>query len=229
MRKMLASLSQMLFPHICICCNDYISNQEDAICDFCVYLLPKFEYNKDDNNQLNQLFWGRTQLENAAAYLRFKEKSGVQTIIHEIKYKKNKRLGILMGEQLGRFLEGEMDLSNINYLVPVPLHLKKERNRGYNQSKLLAQGISNICGIKVLDNNLVRVKNTSTQTQMQRYERHENMKGNFSVMQPNLFQDKHVLMVDDVITTGATIEACAQEIHKVGSVRISICSLAITD
>ena len=216
----------MLFPNLCICCDGYISHQENQVCDLCMYTLPKYEENEFKDNSLARKFWGRVRLENVAAQYKLTGSSAVKSIIHQIKYRGNTDLGIAMGEVLGATLMKSTLFTDVNLLVPVPLHPKKERLRGYNQCDLLLTGLGAVMNIPIVKNKLIRKKHNSTQTKKNRYERYINSKEVFYITDIKALQNKHVLIVDDVITTGATIEACASVLLDVDGLKLSVATLA---
>lgn len=216
----------MLFPNLCICCDGYISHQENQVCDLCMYTLPKYEENEFKDNSLARKFWGRVSLENVAAQYKLTGSSAVKSIIHQIKYRGNTDLGIAMGEVLGATLMKSTLFTDVNLLLPVPLHPKKERLRGYNQCDLLLTGLGAVMNIPIVKNKLIRKKHNSTQTKKNRYERYINSKEVFYITDIEALQNKHVLIVDDVITTGATIEACASVLLDVDGLKLSVATLA---
>lgn len=216
----------MLFPNLCICCDGYISHQENQVCDLCMYTLPKYEENEFKDNSLARKFWGRVSLENVAAQYKLTGSSAVKSIIHQIKYRGNTDLGIAMGEVLGATLMKSTLFTDVNLLLPVPLHPKKERLRGYNQCDLLLTGLGAVMNIPIVKNKLIRKKHNSTQTKKNRYERYINSKEVFYITDIKALQNKHVLIVDDVITTGATIEACASVLLDVDGLKLSVATLA---
>jgi ComF family protein len=226
MSKLLQSLSQLVFPHLCVCCDGFLSHQETHICTLCSYTLPKFETFQMMDNPLARKFWGRVKLEYATAYLQFKSDGSVRKVLHQLKYKGNKDLGIEMGEAMGTQFSKISQLSDVDIILPIPLHPKRERTRGYNQSDILAQGMSKSLQKKVYYDALARVKYNSTQTKKKRYERFINSQEIFRVVKPDLLAHKHILLLDDVITTGATIEACGNALLEVEGLRLSVASLA---
>ena len=227
MQKLLHALSQLLFPNLCVCCDSYLSYQEGLLCDMCLYTLPKFENFKDKNNPVAKKFWGRLNTHFVTAYLNFKADPDVRKILHQLKYKGNKQIGIEMGEHMGRKLQLIEDLKSVDLIIPVPLHTKRQQFRGYNQCDLIVQGITNITEHRVAYDAVLREKYNSTQTKKNRYERFINSKEIFRVSKPQLLEHKHILLVDDVITTGATIEACGAALLEVEGLKLSIATLAV--
>jgi ComF family protein len=227
MSKLLQSLSQMLFPNLCVCCDGYLTHQEGSVCDLCFHGLPKFENFMDADNAVAKKFWGRLKLECATSFLQFKTDGDVRKILHQIKYKGNMDLGVEMGEALGKFVLKVPELVKADAILPIPLHPKRQIERGYNQSDLLSRGMADIMGKTVHYNALVRKKHNSTQTKKKRYERFINSKEIFRVELPQLLENKHVILLDDVITTGATIEACGNALLEVDGLKLSVVSLAV--
>ena len=218
------SLLQFLFPHVCAGCgNDNLSRQS-TICLPCLESLPEtgFEYQPD--NPVEKSFWGRVPVESAAAHLYFARGSLVQQLMHQLKYKGNREVGIQLGRLMGNALRtsGRFDA---DALVPLPLFASRERKRGYNQSALLCRGIAETYPLPVIETAVYRTMSTETQTKKGRIERWQDMEGRFVVKDPSSIEGKSVLLVDDVITTGATLEACGSELLKTEGVRLSIATL----
>jgi ComF family protein len=176
---------------------------------------------------VSKLFWGRIQLQNAVALYQFQKEGSVQKLIRQLKYEGGKSVGIFLGKQLGYALKESSFFINIDYIIPIPLHPKKEKLRGYNQSKYIALGIQEILQIKVNTKALIRTENTDSQTRKKRFSRWENMMNSFALKKPEKLIATHILLVDDVVTTGATLEACAQKLLEIEGVRVSIATIAV--
>jgi ComF family protein len=176
-----------------------------------------------------QLFWGRIPIENATSFFSYKKGSNYQHLIHFIKYKGLKELGFETGRKFGLILSDSDIYNIIDVIIPVPLHPKKEKKRGYNQSEWIASGLAQSMQKPISINNLIRNLHTSTQTQKNRFERWQNVENIFTVNDANEFKNKHILLVDDVVTTGSTLEACAFELLKIENVKISIVTLGFAD
>lgn len=174
------------------------------------------------------MFWGRLPLVQATAHLYFRKESMVQDIVHHIKYHGNQELGIYFGRLMAESFSITNYLSKVDALIPLPLHPIKQRKRGYNQATLLCQGISEASGLPVYEHVVRRRKHTESQTKKTRQERWENMKDNFELVDAESISGKHVLLVDDVVTTGATLEACGQELIKAQNAQLSIATLCIS-
>jgi ComF family protein len=191
----------------------------------CLADLPRTRFHHIADNDVARIFWGRIPVVQATSFIYFSKESRYRQIIHDLKYKNQQHIGIKMGRLFALELRNT-GFMNTDYIIPVPLHAKKLRIRGYNQSRLIAEGMSEIMHKPVLTDHVIRKIPTKTQTRKSRYERWENVRDTFYVMQTSEIQNKHFLLVDDVITTGSTIEACARALLEVPGVSISIASLA---
>jgi ComF family protein len=198
------------------------------ICSTCMHSLPFTAFETIENNPVAKLFWGRSTIQHASSIFYFITKSPIQEIIHHIKYKNNPALGVYMGNIMGIQLKNILSNNKIDFMLPMPLHPKKEYARGYNQASVLCQGIQETTDIPFINNVLLRNFNTSTQTKKSRIERWENVAEVFEISDPPAIQEKHILLIDDVITTGASTEACAALLIKNKAASVSICSLAYT-
>lgn len=199
---------------------------ENQICTDCILGLPLTEYGSKLDNPVEKIFWGRVRIEAATALLSFSKKGGVQKILHSIKYRDNKELAVFMGRQLGKALAESHRFDDVDYLVPVPLHPKKFKKRGYNQSEEIAKGVAVHFPKVVCTDVLVRTEFTQTQTKKSRFSRWENVNDKFTLADTAFFEGRHVLIIDDVITTGATLESCANAVFQTKNVKVSIAGLA---
>lgn len=218
---------ELFYPRLCVVCGQKLISGENSVCLKCLLHLPRSNFHNEPDNPMEQLFYGRVRIERAAAFFEFRKGSQYQQILHQLKYKGKKELGDLMGNLFGADLAGSDFIGEIDLICPVPLHPKKERKRGYNQSFHLAKGLSGVLNIPVDAQTLRRKIHTATQTKRSRYERWENVEGIFEVTNPALFEGKHLLLVDDVVTTGSTLEACVQSILSCCSAKVSLAALAI--
>jgi ComF family protein len=191
--------------------------------------LPVSNFHWHPGNKVEQLFWGRVHIENATAFFAFNKGSNYQHLIHFIKYKGLKELGFETGRRFGISLLESIRFSSVDVIVPVPLHPKKQKLRGYNQSEWIAKGISASMKKPVSIDNLKRNLHTSTQTRKNRFERWENVENIFEVTRPDEFAGKHILLIDDVVTTGSTLESCAFQLLQIENVKVSIATLAFAD
>jgi len=216
----------LIFPRICAACGNSLWKHEEVICHSCEYHLPKTNYHLDPENPVARLFWGRIHIENAFAFLYFNKGSRVQRLIHQLKYKGRKDIGICIGRMYGKTLS-KCDLFDPSALiVPVPLHKKKYMQRGYNQSEQFAIGLSKAMNFPVHKHLLLRTRATDTQTKKSRFLRYQNVKEVFTVDRPEQWQGKHLVLVDDVVTTGATLESCILALKAIPEVKISVVCIA---
>lgn len=216
----------LFFPNICIVCNSHLVYQEDLICTKCLYNMPKTYYHKEIENPVSQLFWGRTKLEYATGFFNFNKDGKYQKMMHKFKYHGIKEVGNVLGKSFGNQLKNSF-FNQVDLIIPVPLHKSKERKRGYNQSEWIAKGLSETM-LKPLDvKSIVRSIATETQTRKSRFERWENVENIFAITNEETLNGKHILLVDDVVTTGSTFEACANTILKIKNTKVSIAALAV--
>jgi len=206
---MINDFFNLIFPKLCIACNDALLKNEKIICIRCLVNLPKTNFHKDKDNPVNKVFWGRVDVEMASSFYLFSKKSKVQNLLHNLKYKGVKEVGSVLGELFGFELNSSKFYKEIDFIVPVPLHKSKLKKRGYNQSEWIAIGLSKSMKVPVNIDSLYRKADSETQTKKSRYKRWENV-GEIFGLANNDLEGKRILLVDDVVTTGATIEACAQ-------------------
>ncbi|MCX7862783.1 MAG: ComF family protein [Bacteroidales bacterium] len=217
---------ELLFPRVCGSCGKPLENNEETLCTLCIANLPFTNFHLYNDNPVAQIFWGRVNIRMATALLYFHKKGRTQHLLHNLKYNNRPDIGLFLGRLLANQIKNHSEFSSINYIVPVPLHPKRLKERGYNQAECFANGISEILNIPVCNSLLVRAKETSTQTQKTREERWKNVSEAFSVNYNLHHENKHYLLVDDVLTTGATLEACAQAILSIPQSSISIAVIA---
>lgn len=216
----------LFFPNNCQACGQALIKNEKIICLSCLYKLPKTNFQMHQENPISQIFWGRVNINSATSFLFFNKGGNVQKLIHQLKYKGNTETGRYLGELMGDDLKKSSLYTGIDLIVPVPLHQNKLHKRGYNQSEIIAEGISKAMQLPVDTNSFIRLEHTETQTKKARYTRWENVKDKFGVINPEKLEGKHILLVDDVLTTGATLESCAHSLLKVSQTNVSMVTLA---
>jgi ComF family protein len=216
----------LFYPPLCATCSNVLLNQESHVCTACLYNMPRTNFHLDTHNPMAQVFWGRVKVENAAAMYYFEKGSKCRKILHQIKYRGKRELARYIGSIYGTELLRSGRYTDIEVILPVPLHHSKFKKRGFNQSAWFAKGLSEILARPLLDGVLIRSLGAETQTGKSRIERWENVKDNFRVTHPEMIENKHALLVDDVVTTGATLEACACALLSNPGVRVSILTLA---
>ena len=223
---MLNDFFSLFYPSLCLSCGESLLNGEDCICTYCRYHLPLTEYHHELENPLIQHFWGKVPIHSAAAYYYFHKGEKVQRLLHQLKYQGRKEIGVKIGELYGFDLMKSQLFSTVDVVIPVPLYYKKEKKRGYNQSTTFAQGLAKSMGKELDDKTLLRVKPSETQTKKNRFSRWENVNEIFVLKEADHLIKKHILLVDDVITTGATLEACALQLTRIKHITISIAAIA---
>jgi ComF family protein len=196
------------------------------ICFNCRYRLPRTHYHRYRENPVEQLFWGRVPLHAAAAFYFFRKDGRVQRILHQLKYKGAAELGRELGRMYGRELIRVEAFSKEDCIIPVPLSPEKLRIRGFNQSEVFAEGLAQVMGCEMIPEGLEKIRNNTTQTRKSRYGRWENAAGIYRVGRPAEVSGRRILLVDDVVTTGATLESCARTLHEAGASAISIACIA---
>ena len=216
----------LFYPRLCAGCHAPLVRGEEVICLGCLADLPKTGFEKIPDNPVAQLFWGRAEIKMATSFCSFDKGGIVQHFMHQLKYKGAKEVGEKLGNLFGSVLYKCVPYREIELLVPVPLHPKREHKRGYNQSTEIGRGISVAMGKPLMTGNLIRNHYSTTQTNKGRFERWENVKELFSVRKPELLEGKHLLLIDDVVTTGSTLEACAQSLLKVPGTTVSVATIA---
>lgn len=224
---MLKDFVNLLYPAQCLSCGSTLLENESLICLECLFHLPRTNYHDDPHNPVAQLFWGRVSVKMASAFLFFTKSGRVQHLIHQLKYNKKPEVGIYLGSLFGKELQRSPFFQNIDVIIPVPLHAKKIKKRGYNQSEQIALGLSKVMDIPLDTRSFVRQIATESQTRKNRFNRWENVKEVFKVNDPYKLTGKHILLVDDVITTGATIEGCVRKLVAVSGVQVSVVGIAV--
>ena len=227
--KGLQHLFNLFYPDTCVCCDQYLLDQEKIICIECRLDLPFIETGYSTYNPLIETLKGKVFVEEGTSFLYYYPEGKVKKLIHQLKYKNNQKVGIFLGEWLGLKLLETKAYNSIDYIIPVPLHKDKLRLRGYNQLTKFGETLSSILNIEYLEGVLIRNTMAKTQTLKKRLDRFKSLVNNFSIINADLLKNKHVLLIDDVVTTGATLEACCNELLKVEGMKISIVTIALTE
>lgn len=217
----------IVFPNICCVCDEVLTNNEEVICFHCRSELPKTKFTNLQNNELVERFHGKLKVDFGISYLRFYKSGLAQKLLHQFKYKNYPEVGKLIGNWLGYEMLNNGNISNVDFIIPVPLHPRKERKRGYNQTLFFAQGISEATNIPVQKQNLIRNRYNQSQTHKTKEQRWVSVQHAFKVKNRKIIEDKHILLVDDVVTTGATLEACGNQILQNGAVGLGIATMAL--
>lgn len=227
MRKIFNNLLHLFFPKLCMLCQEPLVGGEEHICLKCLTQLPRTEHNYLEENPATCLFVGKAAVERAAAFLRYEKGSHVQQLIHALKYHGNREIGFRLGRMAGLHYHEALRTDLPDLIIPVPLHPKKKKQRGYNQSEWIARGLTSLLHLPIDTTSLCRLKESTSQTNKQVYERWQNVHDIFAVTSPQLLTGKHILLIDDVITTGSTISACAEALLTVPGVRVSVLAVAM--
>lgn len=222
----LSDFINLFYPEVCAACNNALFRGETTICTQCLYHLPKTNFHKLEGNPVEKQFWGKTHIFSATALYYFNKGERVQHLIHRLKYRSEKEVGALAGRILGQDLKDSDRFSSVDAIVPVPLHASKLRIRGFNQSDFLAAGLSEAMKTNFYPDFLIRQKATSTQTRKSRFARFENVDKVFKLNPEYPALPYHFLLVDDVITTGSTLSACADTLLEIPGSKVSIATIA---
>ncbi len=222
------NLIYLFFPDTCLVCEEVLNNSENNLCINCLHDLPLSYYTNMPDNEVEQSFLGRVSISSATALLLYNKKSKVQKLIYQLKYKNQQQIGFFLGNWLGAEMVLSNRFKNIDYVIPVPLHQKKLKSRGYNQVEKFGKSIAEKLQAEYVNNILLKITSTSSQTKKHRYERFKNVNEIFYLTDLFYFKNKHVLLIDDIITTGATLEACCLELLKTLDIKISIATMAYT-
>ncbi|PXX31487.1 ComF family protein [Arenibacter sp. ARW7G5Y1] len=225
--NILNDINTVLVPRLCFGCNALLYRGEEHICTVCRNQLPLTEYTFNALNPVDRIFFGRINIIKASSFLFFTEKGIVKSIIHYLKYKNQEQIGAFLGNWYGHILKENNFLNNIDYVVPVPLHRKKLKKRGYNQVSLFAKSIAEHIGAHYLEGVLIKTANTKTQTKKSRILRWQHKQALYVLTEQEILKNKNVLLLDDVITTGATMEACATALSAAKGINLYVASMAI--
>lgn len=227
--KLFKELFRIFYPELCVNCENQLSKNENTICTYCRHDLPLIRFENYTDNIIAKTFYGRVAIEKANALLYFRKTGITKKLIHDLKYKGNEEIGVFFGNWLGEIIKENNKFSDVDYLIPVPLHQKKLKKRGFNQVSKFGEKLSFHLKKPFVENILIRTSTSKTQTFKSRFERFNNIDTKFQLTDYTRFKNKHLLLIDDVITTGATLEACAKELQKTEGVKVSILTMAYTE
>ena len=220
-------LIKLFYPISCILCKNVLVADEQHLCLDCLCDLPETNYHTNKGNPAKALFVGYPQVCEVTAFLFFEKEGAAQRLIHSLKYYGNKRLAEYLGRLVALRLKDYGFYASVDVIIPIPLHRKKQRQRGYNQSELIARGISSVYGCKIETSLMERIIHTKSQTHKSVYERHANVEEIFRLTEAETLHGKHILLVDDVMTTGATLSASIEALRSIPEIKISVFSLSI--
>lgn len=225
---MLKDFASLVFPPCCLCCSTILAPQEKTICSVCEMELPHTHFELIPDNPIEKIFWGRIPIKAASAGFYFSKEGRIQQLMHALKYNDQLEAGILLGKKLGRLLKRSPRFQHITCIIPVPLHQKKLRKRGFNQCSFIAKGIQATTNWKIDETSLLRVSYNESQTKKTRWARWKNVSTIFQLHTKANLSNEHILLIDDVITTGSTLEACSIELLKGNPASVSIATTAYT-
>jgi ComF family protein len=226
--KGIDSLLDFIYPRFCTCCHERLSIHENILCAKCLLNLPRYRFRSLEENEITQLFWGLVPIQRGLSLFYYTRLSDYSRILASLKYANRPEIGEHMGRIMAEEFQRHGFFQGIDIIIPIPLTKKKEKQRGYNQSEWIAKGIAAITHINVNTDCVVRKKSTASQTSLTAHERIESVRGVFEVTHPDEIIGKHILLVDDVLTTGATLLSCAETIAQYPQIKISIATLART-
>ena len=217
----------LLYPNLCIICNESLLRGEKMICMRCLHGIPKTNYHLQSDNMVEKRFWGKVALHRGTSFFFFQKGSPFQKLLHELKYNGNREIGEIAARYAAADLLESPDFCTVDVIIPVPLHPRKYARRGYNQSEMIARGLATVLERPVDFQHLRRIRENDTQTKKSVFDRYKNTEGIFHLTDKEVFRGKHVLLVDDVLTTGSTLEACMRALMETDYIRISVFTLAI--
>lgn len=226
--QFLKDIFYLFFPKICTTCSTKLLQNESFLCTQCRHDLPIICYNDYQKNKIAATFYGRVPIEKATSFLYFYKEGKTQQLIHQLKYKGNQQVGAFLGKWFGQILKETNQFTDIDYIIPVPLHPTKFKKRGYNQLTTFGLTLSEVLQIEYKTDILLKINSTKTQTYKKRFERFSDSETKFQISDTNFLESKHILLIDDVITTGATLEACILELLKTKNLKISIATISYT-
>lgn len=225
MKKILINFIHLFFPKLCVICKNPLIQAEEQICLECLCDLPQTNFHFNENNPVFQLFMGKVDIVNATAWLYYEKGGKAQQLAHSFKYYRNKDLAYQLGRQMGVSLQSYIN-ENIHWLIPVPLHKKRLRQREYNQSEWICKGLASIVHIPINTNSLHRKTASGTQTDKSVYARWTNVQHKFTLKDTQSLEGKHILLVDDVVTSGSTLCMCVETLMTIPNIKVSILAFA---
>ena len=225
---MIQNIFNLFYPEVCVCCENHLTENEHLVCLECRFDFPMTNFTSENENEVEKVFYGRIPIEQATSLFYFLKKGKVQTLIHQLKYRRQQQVGTFVGNWLGDEILESDRFKHLDAIIPVPLHKNKLKKRGYNQVTTFGKSLSKKLNIPYIEDILVRTSFTKTQTKKIRIDRWKNVQEIFENTNPKALENKHILLIDDIITTGATLEACYSVLKKSKNLKISIACMAYT-
>ncbi len=222
----LQNFSELLYPKLCGGCGNHLYENEEVVCVYCRASLPLSGECDFENNASEKLFWGKVSITAAASFLFFQKKSSTQHLLHQLKYQQKENIGEWLGEQFAYSLQSKGRFAAVEIIIPIPLHPSRIKFRGYNQCDAIARGMASVLLIPIVNGVLIRSVATQSQTKKNRFQRFENMESVFSLAQTSAIKGKNILLLDDVLTTGATLVSAAQVLQQAGSNKLFVGAIA---
>jgi len=222
----LQNFSELLYPKLCGGCGNHLYENEEVVCVYCRASLPLSGECDFENNASEKLFWGKVSITAAASFLFFQKKSSTQHLLHQLKYQQKENIGEWLGEQFAYSLQSKGRFAAVEIIIPIPLHPSRIKFRGYNQCDAIARGMASVLQIPIVNGVLIRSVATQSQTKKNRFQRFENMESVFSLAQTSAIKGKNILLLDDVLTTGATLISAAQVLQQAGSNKLFVGAVA---
>jgi len=222
----LQNFSELLYPKLCGGCGNHLYENEEVVCVYCRASLPLSGECDFENNASEKLFWGKVPITAAASFLFFQKKSSTQHLLHQLKYQQKEIIGEWLGEQFAYSLQSKGRFAAVEIIIPVPLHPSRIKFRGFNQCDAIARGMASVLQIPIANGILIRSVATQSQTKKNRFQRFENMNSVFSLAQASAIKGKNILLLDDVLTTGATLVSAAQVLQQAGSNKLFVGAIA---
>ncbi|CDG49441.1 ComF family protein [Cardinium endosymbiont of Bemisia tabaci] len=229
MKAFIVGLLDLLFPPICVGCNDRLVQGETLICTVCFNGFPETDSHTLIDNVTTNHFVGKASITYGFALYRLRKKSHLEQALCAMKYKNQPKIGYILGQRYGNILDKAPIMESIDAIAAVPLHPKRFKERGYNQSDFFAKGLSDVLDIPLYEGCIERIRYTPSQTTKNKSERITNLQGAFKARDPDLLRDKHILLVDDILTTGATLASCTNTLLGAGAGKVSIATIAIVE
>jgi competence protein ComFC len=229
MKSKINNLLGLFYPKNCLTCAKVLTKYEEILCFSCKIDLPLTKFSNIKDNETEKIFYGRVPIESATSLLHFSKKGNVQKLIHHLKYKNQQKIGILLGELMGEEILLSNRFDTVDCVIPVPLHPSKLKIRGYNQVTKFGQTLAQKLAVPYHEDLLIVKEFVKTQTRKNRFDRLNNLEKHFELANKGFPENKHILLIDDIVTTGATLEACCIQLGQTKNIKISIATMAITD